>query len=199
MVKILVILVGIANIGVTAYFTQMGWQKVKELPPPPRTIASVDEHGAPAGEHGAAPAAGGHGAAAPAGGHGAPPADAHGAAPAGGHGAPAAATAKTDPKARPWVTLDELYVNVLSNAEESHTVSFKLEVELFDESNRQTMEQRHALIVNTILEVARFQEFEALHTLAGKLYFKEALVGKINETLHYPLVRDMHLASFTLR
>jgi flagellar basal body-associated protein FliL len=115
-----------------------------------------------------------------------------------GHGAPAANDGGNS-KLRPWVSLDEMFVNVLSGSEEAHTVAFKLEVELFDERTRPLMDERQAVVKNAIIEVARQQPYDGLDTMAGKLYFKEALVGRVNQTLQFPLIRDVHLASFTLR
>ncbi len=180
LVKGLIVTVGLIDFAVSGYFTYAARERVRSLPElPPR---------APASEHPAAAAEAG-------GGHGAAPA----AAPAGGHGAPAAAVVESNSKLRSWVTMEEMFANVLSEGQESHTVSFKLEVELFDESSRKLMDDHQALVKNAILEVARTQQFDELRTLAGKLYFKEALVGKVNDTVHFPLVRDIHLSSFALR
>ncbi len=196
----MVMLTGMINLGVTGYFALWAWEQIKAMPElPVREVASAHEpaageHGAPADAHGA-----------PASDHGAPAAGGHGAAPAadhggGGHGAAAAAPAVAiDPRLRSWVTLEEMFVNVQNPDESAHTLAFKLEVELFDESARHLMEERQAVVKNAVLEIGREQEFDSLRTLAGKLYFKEALVSRINQTVKFPLIRDIHLASFALR
>lgn len=189
--KVLVICIGIIGLTMSGYFTYTSAQYLKAMPEPTRLVASTHEPEAAGDAHGG----GGHGAPS---GHGAAPApDAHG---GGGHGAPAPAAGKeSSAKIRAWVTLEEMFANVVSSDDRVHTISFKLEVELFDEASRTMMDTRQAMVKNAIIETARFQEYENLSTLAGKLYFKEALVGRVNEAAGFPLIRDMHLASFSLR
>lgn len=193
------LLVALANIAVCGYFAMQMRGALKEIPEV-RELASVEGHGAPAeGGHGA-PAAGEHGAPA-AGAHGAPaaaPAGEHG-APAAGHGA-AAQAGPAAPPARNWMALDEMHVNIPAPADEDvHLMSFKIEMELFEDGARRQLEERQSIVKNAVLLVAQEQDIEELRTLAGKLYFKEAVVNAVNQALHAPLVRDVHLASFALQ
>ncbi len=193
--KVLILFVGLVNLAASAFLTKRVYESVKALPEVSREVASEHApagHGAPAeGAHGAPAApAGEHGAAAPA----APAVDAH--------GNPIAAKGASDPKQRTWVALEEMYVNVVqgeSDTRDARAMAFKIEVELFDENARQTLESHQAVVKNAVIEVARQQDFDTMRTVAGKLYFKEALVEQVNETLHSPLVRDIHLASFSIR
>ena len=43
------------------------------------------------------------------------------------------------------------------------------------------------------------RSYERLNTIAGKLYFKEALVAKINGYFQPAVVRDLHFSSFYLQ
>jgi flagellar basal body-associated protein FliL len=101
-------------------------------------------------------------------------------------------------KLRSWVTLEDMHVNVFQG-EEPHMLSFKLEIELFDEKSRHVMEDRQAVIKNVVIEAARDQTAESLRTVAGKLFFKETVASRVNSALKVPLIRDVHLASFALR
>ncbi len=185
-VKTLVFGIGAMNLVVSAYVSSQAWNSVSSIAVPHRDPASVAEH-----------ATDGHGASVDA--HGAPASGGHGAPAAGGHGAaPSAATAGSSPL-RSWVTLEEMYVNVTSQDDDVHTLAFKLEVELFEETARHQMEDRQAIIKNAIIEIARLQPYESLKSLAGKLYFKEALVSQVNQTVAFPLIRDVHLSTFSLR
>lgn len=181
--KLLIIFIGLVNLTATVFFTKRAYEGVKALPEIHREVASTHEPAA-AGHGG-----GGHGAAAPA----APAVDAH--------GNPIPAKPSDDGKLRSWVSLEEMYVNVLKgeDSRDAHAMAFKIEVELFDESARHFMEERQAVIKNAVIEIARRQDYDTMRTIAGKLYFKEALVEEVNETLKFPLIRDVHLASFSLR
>lgn len=137
-----------------------------------------------------------------AGGHGAPAAEAskdgHGAAaPAeGGHGAPAAAAANPP---SPILSIDEVYANIPGEGQRNHSFALKVELELFDESNRSVIEERSSVVRSTILDAVRQNDYRGLSSLSGKLYFKEVLVSRINEALGGPAVRDVHFSSFYLQ
>ncbi|MBY0371575.1 flagellar basal body-associated FliL family protein, partial [bacterium] len=65
--------------------------------------------------------------------------------------------------------------------------------------SRRQLEQHKSLVQDAIIRTAQDQDFESLRTLAGKLYFKEAVVNAINTSLRSPIIRDVHLASFALQ
>lgn len=158
---------------------------------------AADAHGAPAGGHGEAPkTADAHGA--PAGGHGeAPKADAHGAPAADAHGAPAAGGERSTAGIG-LVSVDEIFVNV-GSGEKVKSVGLKLELEMFDESSRAIFDKKQSGIKDAIIEASREQDSDRLQTVAGKLYFKEYLVSKLNSYLKEPLVREVHFSSFYLQ
>jgi flagellar basal body-associated protein FliL len=167
--QLLTVIVGIANIGAYSYYSYFGYQAVKALPELPHREVAA----AHAPEAGATDA----------------------------HGNPTAAKPADilSDRLRSWVTLEDMHVNVFSAEDDAHTLSFKLEIELFDEKSRAVMEARQAVVKNVVLEVARDQSAESLATLAGKLYFKESVASQVNSALKFPLVRDVHLASFSVR
>lgn len=98
------------------------------------------------------------------------------------------------------VSLDEVVVNLGSQKyDQTATLSFKIEIELFEESSRPFIEQNLASIRNAIIDASHRETIEKLNTLSGKLYFKETLVSRTNDTLNQPIVRDIHFASFLVR
>lgn len=196
--RLLTVIIGVAGSAVASFFLMQSWKMLGEMP-----ATETAQHGAPA-EHGAAPAHGeapadAHGAPA---GHGAPEAG-HGAPAADAHGAPAAReTAAADKNAavgRTWVSMEQMFVNLAGPENDGHSLTFQVEVELFDESKRSILESRLATLKNAAIEIARDQSFERLKTLSGKLYFKEALVTAMNETMHAPVIRDIHVSSIFLK
>lgn len=166
--------------------------------------AAKSEHG---GGHGEAPKAdahgGGHGEAPKAeehgGGHGEAAKNEHGGGGehGGGHGAPAAGDDRK-PAAVGLVSVDEVFVNV-GSGDRVKSLGLKLELELFEESSRPLLDQKVSGIKHSIIEVSREQEVSRLTTVAGKLYFKEALVSRLNQFFHQPIVRDIHFSSFYLQ
>jgi flagellar basal body-associated protein FliL len=179
-----------------------------EAPAEHAEVATEGGHGTPAGGHGA-PAADAHGAPA-ADGHGAPAADGHGAPAADGHGAPAAdahgAAARAPASAekptsvsRAWVSMEQMFVNLSGPENEGHSLTFQVEIELFEENNRQIIESRLATLKNAAIEVARDQSYGRLKSLSGKLYFKESLVSAMNESLRQPIIRDIHMGTIFLK
>lgn len=155
-------------------------------------VAKAEEHG---GGHGEAPKAeGGHG-----GGHGEPPKTeaGHG----GGHGestaerAPASSTTKIGV---PFFSLDELFVNV--NSEKgSHMMALKLELELFEGESQDLIKSRQSGVRDRIIEVTRGFNYARLNTLGGKLYFKETIVGTLNEFFGQAIVKNAHISSLYLQ
>ena len=98
------------------------------------------------------------------------------------------------------VSFDEVNVNVGSkDPKRVSTLSFKIELELFDEGNRTFLEQHQSGIRNAIIDASHRETVERLSTMAGKLYFKETLVSRINAFLNQPVVREIHFSSFLVR
>lgn len=194
--RLLTVVVGIAGSAVAGYFLWVSHKMLAEFPveaPAEHAeVAAEGGHGAPAGEHGA-PAADSHGAPA-ADGHGAPAADAHGAAAR----APAS-TEKNTNVSRSWVSMDQMFVNLSGPENEGHSLTFQVEIELFEENNRQIIESRLATLKNAAIEVAREQSYGRLKSLSGKLYFKESLVSAMNESLRQPIIRDIHMGTIFLK
>lgn len=194
--RLLTVVVGIAGSAVAGYFLWVSHKMLAEFP-----VETPAEHAEVAAE-------GGHGA--PAGGHGAPAADAHGAPAADGHGAPAAdahgaaartpaSTEKNTSVSRAWVSMDQMFVNLSGPENEGHSLTFQVEIELFEENNRQIIESRLATLKNAAIEVARDQSYGRLKSLSGKLYFKESLVSAMNESLRQPIIRDIHMGTIFLK
>lgn len=140
------------------------------------------------------PSAGGHGEAAPAGGHGE-------AAPAGGHGEAAnrsPGSESNQTKGTPLFSVDELYVNVRSETG-AHMMGLKLELELFEVSQIALLKSRHSGVRDRVIELSRDFEYAKLNTLGGKLYFKETIVGTLNEFFGQAIIKNAHISSFYLQ
>lgn len=100
------------------------------------------------------------------------------------------------------VSVPEIFANVNSGEGDKrrmHTLGVKLDVELFDEESRTMMEERLAGVKDAVIVTALEQDFEWLNTMAGKLYFKEAIVARVNEFFQGAIVRDVHFSSFYLQ
>jgi flagellar basal body-associated protein FliL len=186
--RLLTVVVGIAGSAVAGYFLWVSHKMLAEFP-----VETPSAHAEVAAE----------------GGHGAPAADAHGAPAAGSHGAPAAdahGAARTPASAekptsisRAWVSMDQMFVNLSGPENEGHSLTFQVEIELFEENNRQIIESRLATLKNAAIEVARDQSYGRLKSLSGKLYFKESLVSAMNESLRQPIIRDIHMGTIFLK
>lgn len=101
--------------------------------------------------------------------------------------------------AAPVVALDEVYVSLGSAPEQTRSLVVNLELELFDERSRETVDKFRSPVRDLVLQAAMEQPYEAMRTLPGKLSFKEVLVSRINLLLHQPVVRNVHFASFYLQ
>lgn len=138
---------------------------------------------------------GGHGEASPAKGE-------HGEAKKteGGHGSSETerTPASVVSKGIPLFSVDELYVNV--NSEKgAHLMAVKLELELFEDSERGLIKRNQSGIKDRIIELSRGFEYERLNSLGGKLYFKELVVSEINKFLGQALIKNAHISSFYLQ
>ena len=142
-------------------------------------------------EGGHAPAASAHGEAAT---HAAPE---HGAA--AGHGSQAARSpASSGPS--PTLTMEEVISNINSQFRPTaHLLGVKLELELFDDESRALLDRHQAGIRNIVLLTSAEHSYETLGTLAGKLFYKEELVSRVNEFFNKAVVRDIHFASFYMQ
>jgi flagellar basal body-associated protein FliL len=97
------------------------------------------------------------------------------------------------------VSLDEVLVNINSRRFGTNkSLAVKVDLELFDESGKGIMDKRQAGLRDAIIGASSEQDYESLTTSEGKLYFKEMLVGRMNEYLKHPVVRDVHFAMFYL-
>jgi len=222
-IKLLTALGAIAGIGAACFGIQQSLEAMKTLNPEyvammeappvheePSAEAGHGEAKAEGGHGEAKPAEGGHGEAKPAeGGHGAAKAEAghgeakpaesggHGAPAEGGHGAPAAAAMSANVEAS--VSLDEIYVNLGGPKEKSHDLALKLELELFKPEHKGTLGKRQGGLRHVVLDAARREPFDRLKSVPGKLYFKEKLVGDLNQFLGAPVVKNIHFISFYLQ
>ncbi len=131
------------------------------------------------------PSAGGHGEAAPAGGHG-----------EAANRSPGSESNQT--KGTPLFSVDELYVNVRSETG-AHMMGLKLELELFEVSQIALLKSRHSGVRDRVIELSRDFEYAKLNTLGGKLYFKETIVGTLNEFFGQAIVKNAHISSFYLQ
>ena len=95
-------------------------------------------------------------------------------------------------------SVDELYVNVNSD-KGAHVMGLKLELELFDEEKRDLVKSRHSGIRDRIIEISRGFDYAKLNTLGGKLYFKETIVGTLNEFFGQAIIKNAHISSLYLQ
>lgn len=121
-----------------------------------------------------------------------------------GHGATAAPSDAEGAKATSHFNLEEILVNISEGSAKGsrtaiHTLGLKIDLELFSDDLRSSIEKNQPALRNTIIEVANNQELEKLNTLAGKLYFKELLVSRMNAQLKQVAVRDLHFSTFFLK
>jgi len=110
--------------------------------------------------------------------------------------------AAANSKAVAVVSLDEVFANVNSGTGEQrrmHTLGVKIEIELFDEDSRTLLDQRAGNVKDAIITTALEQDYDWLNTVAGKLFFKESLIARINEHFNKAVVRDIHFSSFYLQ
>lgn len=98
----------------------------------------------------------------------------------------------------PFLSLDELYAN-LTQSEKNHTLALKMDIEFFDPEAKEEFKGRQGAVRNLVLQTSREQKYEELSSLAGKLYYKEVLIRRMNEYFQKPLVKDLHFASFFLQ
>lgn len=97
------------------------------------------------------------------------------------------------------VDFDEMYLNIGSDPQDSRFINVKFQLELFQEGAQQMVDKYEAGIRHAVIETALKQSYDELRGIAGKLYFKEALVTEINGFLHAAVVRDVHFNSFFIR
>jgi flagellar basal body-associated protein FliL len=206
--KLAVLVFSLSSIGVGSVYIWKIKKSVDSLPSLPEVYKTAqseekeghgskeqDEHGASAkGEHGEAAKAEGEG-------HGGEHGEGHG----GGHGEAKAESghegrgpASVVSKGVPLFSVDELFVNV-SSEKGAHMMGLKLELELFEAKNQELLKSRHSGVRDRIIEIARDFEYEKLTSLSGKLYFKELVVGTLNEFFGQALVKDAHISSFYLQ
>jgi flagellar basal body-associated protein FliL len=115
--------------------------------------------------------------------------------------AAAQAAKEANPTAVAFVSMDEMYANIHPTGPHatSHTIGMRLDLELFGEDDRSLFEKRQSGIKDTIIEASLEQEYSQLGTVAGKLYFKELLVSRLNTFFNRAVVRDIHFSSFYLQ
>lgn len=98
----------------------------------------------------------------------------------------------------PFISLDELFANLTQN-EKNHTLALKMDVEFFDPEAKQEFKNKQGVVRSLVIQASREQRYEELSSLAGKLYYKELLIRRMNEYFQRPLVKDLHFASFFLQ
>jgi len=101
--------------------------------------------------------------------------------------------------AAPVVALDEVYVSLGTPAKRTRSLVVNLELELFEEKGRDTIDRFRPAVRDLVLQTAMEQPYEELKTLPGKLSFKEILVARINKLVNQPAIRNVHFATFYLQ
>ena len=104
---------------------------------------------------------------------------------------------KSDADSEPLLALDEFYLNLTSSREPESTfsVGLKLELALFEGTDLVMVKNSLSGIRDAIIESARSQDYFHLKTLAGKLYFKEVIIDRVNGFLQAPAVRDVRFSA----
>ncbi len=127
--------------------------------------------------------------------------DGHVATPAepGAHDAPAPAGQPKSKVPATMVSLEELFVNVPGPDDSEYHVGMKIDLELFEDTQRMLLDRRLAGVRDAIIRTAREQDSGFLGSTPGKLFFKESIVQRINQFLGAPIVRDAHFASFQIQ
>jgi len=97
------------------------------------------------------------------------------------------------------IRMEEMLVNIPSEDEYAHSLGMKFDLELFEAYSTRWAPAFGSPIRHTIILTSLEQDSNQLLTVAGKLYYKEKLVSRINEYFHQPMVRDLHFASFMLQ
>lgn len=113
-----------------------------------------------------------------------------------GHGAPPGQGVKATEDTS-VIGLDEMVMNLQSEEEPDKLFSLgmKLELQLFDDADFKEIQRAIGPVRNTILEATRSQNYNHLKTTAGKLYFKELLVARINQLFNASAVRDVRFSA----
>mgnify|MGYP001446386072 CR=1 FL=1 len=94
----------------------------------------------------------------------------------------------------------EIIVHIPAGLEEKpHSLGMKLELEFFDESEKDKAKEYLAVVKDSIIQVSLERTFESLNSLAGKYAFKETMVEKINQSFKEVLVKDIHFTAFLLK
>ncbi len=101
--------------------------------------------------------------------------------------------------AAPVVALDEVYVSLGTQAKRTRSLVVNLELELFEERGRDTIDKFRPAVRDLVLQTAMEQPYDQLKTLPGKLSFKEVLVARINKLVNQPAIRNVHFATFYLQ
>ncbi|MSP18659.1 MAG: flagellar basal body-associated FliL family protein [Bdellovibrionales bacterium] len=120
---------------------------------------------------------------------------------AGGHGEAASRSPESESnqtKGTPLFSVDELYVNVRSETG-AHMMGLKLELELFEVSQIALLKSRHSGVRDRVIELSRDFDYAKLNTLGGKLYFKETIIGTLNEFFGQAIIKNAHISSFYLQ
>jgi flagellar basal body-associated protein FliL len=99
----------------------------------------------------------------------------------------------------PVVALDEVYVSLGAAPQRTRSLVVNLELELFEERGRDTVDKFRSAVRDLVLQAAMEQPYEQLQSLPGKLSFKEILVARINTLVNQPVIRNVHFASFYLQ
>ncbi len=120
-------------------------------------------------------------------------------APSGAHGVNERSPASHAGTGSSMVALDEVYVSLGATPKRSRSLVVNLELELFEERGRETVDKFRPAVRDLVLQVAMEQPYEALRTLPGKLSFKEVLVSRINKLVNLPIIRNVHFAAFYLQ
>lgn len=110
-----------------------------------------------------------------------------------------AITAQMGELQKPPVVYDEIVVNLYSREARLRFLETKMNIELFEEKDRETVMTIKPYVFDTLIDVAGNMTPSELNSVTGKILLETRIKNRVNDKMPHPVIKKILFSKFIIQ